>query len=80
RNFLIPEEFPEGCYGMSFHFMDTVTHKETPRKPGQRDQSAFNYEFKNLHQDIPRQYPAAHPPHDDPAVDEEVPYGRNPDS
>ncbi|HET7627989.1 MAG TPA: cytosolic protein, partial [Bacillales bacterium] len=47
RNFLIPEEFPEGCYGMSFHFMDTVTHKETPRKPGQRDQSAFNYEFKN---------------------------------
>lgn len=79
NNYLVPEEFPEGSYGMMFHPRETVTHKESPRHQGQRDYSAFNYEFKNLHQDIPRNFPGAHPPHDDPDVNEEVPYGRSPE-
>ncbi|HEU5139430.1 MAG TPA: cytosolic protein [Bacillales bacterium] len=79
RSFLTSEEFPEGSYGEIFHERETVTNKETPWVEGQRDYTPFNYEFKNLHQDIPRQYPGSHPPHDDPQVNEEVPYGRSPE-
>lgn len=79
RSFLTFEEFPEGSYGEDLHWRETVTNKETPWKEGQRDYTPFNYEFKNLHQDLPRQYPGAHQPHDDPDVEEEMPYGRSPE-
>lgn len=71
QNYFIPEELPEGPYG------SPVNHKlgkQTPWRPGQRPYSAFNYEFKNLHQNLPRAYPGAHPPHDDPDKNEEPPY------
>lgn len=41
---------------------------------GQRPYSAFNYEFKSFHQDLPREYPGAHPTHDDGEVNQEPPY------
>jgi hypothetical protein len=75
ENFLTHEEFPDGPYGASLHPRETVTNKETPWKEGQRFYSNFNFEDKTFHQNIPRQYPNAHPPHDDPEKDEQVPYG-----
>lgn len=68
KNFLVPEQTPEGPYGSPF---DASFKKTTPWEEGQRRYSAFNYEFKSLHQDIPRQYPQSHPPHDDPDRKEE---------
>lgn len=74
RNYLIPEEFPEGAYGSSIGKQKLVENKSTPWKEGQRHYSAFNYENKTLHEDIPRQMEGAHPPHDNPDVDNETPY------
>jgi hypothetical protein len=74
KNYLVPEEHPEGPYGSPRGKDDPVENKSTPWKEGQRYYSAFNYEFKSLHQDLPRQYPGAHPPHDDPNQNEEQPY------
>lgn len=74
QNYLIPEEFPEGPFGSPFGKEDPVQGKSTPWKEEQRHYSAFNYEFKSMHQDIPRQMPGAHPPHDDPNTDEQPPY------
>ncbi|WP_062199525.1 hypothetical protein [Massilibacterium senegalense] len=71
HNFFIPEDLPEGPYGSPHN---NKLGKRTPWKPGQRPYSAFNYEFKSLHQDLPRQYPGAHPTHDDPNKNEEPPY------
>ncbi|MFJ5713808.1 cytosolic protein [Neobacillus sp. NPDC093127] len=66
QNFLTAQEFPEGPYGSTFRVNDTVQNKSTPWKEGQRRYSAYNYEFKSLHQDLPRQMDGAHPTHDDP--------------
>lgn len=66
QNYLIPEEFPEGPFGSIIGKDEPVQGKSTPWKDGQRHYSAFNYEFKNLHEDLPRQMPGAHLPHDDP--------------
>lgn len=74
QNFLTAQEFPEGPYGSTFRVNDAVQNKSTPWKEGQRHYSAFNYEFKSLHQDLPRQMDGAHPTHDDPDTDEQVPY------
>ncbi|MBB5324367.1 hypothetical protein HNQ34_001460 [Anoxybacillus tepidamans] len=66
RDFLTAEEFPEGPYGSPNRKGGPVQNKSTPWKGGQRYYSAFNYEDKAFHQNIPRQDPGAHPPHDDP--------------
>jgi hypothetical protein len=74
KNYIIPEEFPEGPYGSARREMAPVENKSTPWLDGQRRYSAFNYEFKSLHQGLPRQIDGAHPPHDDPNKDEQRPY------
>lgn len=74
RNFLAPEITPEGPYGAPGGETEPVQNKGTPWKEGQRYYSAFNYEFKSLHQNLPRQYPGAHPTNDDPNKNEEPPY------
>ncbi len=66
RDFLTAEEYPEGPYGSPFRKDELVENKSTPWQEGQRYQTSFNYEFKALHQDIPRQMEGAHPTHDDP--------------
>ncbi|WP_031407320.1 hypothetical protein [Geobacillus vulcani] len=74
RHFLTAEEFPEGPYGSPRRDDAPVENKSTPWQEGQRHYSAFNYEFKSFHQNIPRRDPAAHPPHDDPRSSEQFPY------
>ncbi|MED5053221.1 cytosolic protein [Anoxybacillus sp. UARK-01] len=74
RDFLTSEEFPDGPYGSPIRKEEPVQNKSTPWHEGQRYYSSFNYEYKAFHQNIPRQYPGAHPPHDDPARDEQPPY------
>lgn len=74
RNFLIPEQLPEGAYGSPRNKDKPVENKNTPWQKGQRYYSAFNYEFKSFHQDIPRKDPTSHPTHDDPEKNEEPPY------
>ncbi|MGD6842770.1 cytosolic protein [Bacillus infantis] len=74
RNFLVPETLPEGPYGSPRGKDEPVENKSTPWREGQRYYSAFNYEFKSLHQNLPRQMEGAHPTHDDPDKNEEPPY------
>lgn len=70
-NYLIPEDTPEGPYGSP---VNKKLGKTTPWHEGQRRMSAFTYENKSLHQNLPRQDPGSHPPHDDPNKNEELPY------
>ncbi|NMD69153.1 hypothetical protein HHO41_02550 [Bacillus sp. DNRA2] len=65
HEFLTTEEFPEGPYGSPVGVNNPVENKSTPWQDGQQFFSAFTYENRNLHQDLPRQYPGAHPTHDD---------------
>ncbi len=74
KNFLTFEEFPEGPYGSPIRKEDPVELKSTPWEEDQRTYSNFNYEFKSMHQDLPRKYPGAHPTHDDPNTNHELPY------
>jgi hypothetical protein len=76
KNFLTAEEFPEGSYGSPHRADEPVQNKSTSWKKGQRYYSAFNYEYKSLHQNIPRRDPGAHSPHDDPRENEQFPYGQ----
>ena len=71
RHYLAVEQTPEGPYGSPINKDTPVVNKSTPWKPGQRYYSAFNYEFKTLHENLPRKYPGSHPTHDDPDIDEE---------
>ncbi|WP_046174164.1 hypothetical protein [Domibacillus indicus] len=64
---ILPEEFPEGAYGAADGKQTPVENKSTPWKKGQRTASAFTYEFRHQHDSIPRQYPGAHPAHDERA-------------
>lgn len=66
RNDLIPEEYPEGSYGSPIQADDPVYGKSSPWRKGQRRQSAYVYPYKELHEDLPRQTPGAHPIHDEP--------------
>ena len=49
KDYIIPEEFPEGPFGSPFRINEPVENKSTDRH------SAFNYENKSLHEDLPRQ-------------------------
>lgn len=62
---LIPEEFPEGAYGQPIDNEKPVEGKSTPWKEDQHVASNFTYEYKHLHEDRPREYPGAHPTHDE---------------
>ncbi|WP_223591907.1 cytosolic protein [Neobacillus bataviensis] len=76
HNYLTAQEFPEGPYGSTFRKDDPVQNKSMPWEEGQRTYSAFNYEYKSFHQELPRQMEGAHPPHDDPDTDEQAPYNK----
>ncbi|MFG6113980.1 hypothetical protein ACGTN9_02240 [Halobacillus sp. MO56] len=78
RNFLTHEDFTEGPYGSPIKKYDLAENKSTPWKKGQQPYSAFTYENRNLHEDLPRQYPQAHPTHDDKEIDTEAPYDNAP--
>ncbi|WP_028393700.1 hypothetical protein [Bacillus cihuensis] len=79
KNDLLPEELPEGPYGAPRGEMTSVENKSSPWKEGQRYTSAFNYEYKSLHESLPRQMDGAHPPHDDPDNHEQAPHSTTPD-
>ncbi|WEG13775.1 hypothetical protein PU629_05250 [Pullulanibacillus sp. KACC 23026] len=74
QNFLTAEEFPEGPVGSPRHKDDPVKNKETPWEEGQQFYSNFAYEYRNFHENLPRQYPDAHHTHDDPKTEKEKPY------
>lgn len=62
---LIPEEFPEGAFGSSINRHTKVESKSTEWEKGQQRKSAFVYEDKERHDNLPRQTPGAHPLHDE---------------
>lgn len=74
RMFLTAEEFPEGSYGTSSGGDPPVSNKDTPWKDGQQFYSNFAYEYRTFHQDRPREFPGAHPTHDNPEKETEPPY------
>ena len=77
RSFLTAEEFPDGPYGTPQGKDKPVENKSTPWKEGQQYYSNLSYEFRNLHQDLPRQFPGAHETHDEKDKIEEEPYNRD---
>ncbi|WP_188206592.1 cytosolic protein [Alkalibacillus aidingensis] len=64
QNYQIPQEFPEGTYGTPINQDEPLQARDDD--PKRRHQSAFNYENKQLHEDMPRQYPTSHEPEDFP--------------
>jgi hypothetical protein len=74
RTFLAAEEYPEGPFGSPTGKTEIVENKSTPWKHGQQYYSNFTYENRNLHQDLPRQDPGAHPIHDEKDKNTEEPY------
>lgn len=70
RNYLVPEQLPEGAYGSPRNKHEPVSNeKSSPWTDKQRYYSAFNYEYKSLHEDLPRQEDGAHPLHDESNAD-----------
>ncbi len=65
------QEFAEGPYGSPIRKNERPPKMET--REGTRHYTGFNYENKGLHEDLPRQYPGAHPPHDEPDEDVKPP-------
>lgn len=63
RNEFIPEEFPEGPYGIPL-FSESFG-KSSPWREDQRPLSAFTYENRELHEGMPRVFPGDHPTHDE---------------
>ncbi|QNK59908.1 MULTISPECIES: hypothetical protein [Paenibacillus] len=55
ENDLFAEEFPEGPYGSDL--LRESLGKSSPWRMGQHKQSAYGYENKSLHKDLPREYP-----------------------
>jgi hypothetical protein len=74
RNYVTAEDLPDGPYGSPIGKHEPTEGKSTPWREGQRSYSNFNYEFKSLHQGMPRQEAGAHPTHDDPDESEQKPY------
>jgi len=74
RLYLTAEEYPEGPYGSPINQNEPVENKSSPWIEGQRKYSAFNYENKTLHEDMPRQMEGAHITHDDSDAEMEKPY------
>lgn len=74
HHYVTPEITPEGPYGAPRGKDEPVVNKTSPWEEGQRYYSAFNYEYKSLHQNLERKHPGAHPTHDDPKKSEEPPY------
>lgn len=74
RDYLVPEEFPEGPYRAQKGKDKPVENKSTPWEEGQRYYSAFNYENKSLHESMPRKYDGSHLTHDDPRAGQQAPY------
>lgn len=60
RNEWIPEEFPEGPYGASYH-----PPEKHHGRPDQYVISAFTYENRSLHEGISRHLEPDHPTHDE---------------
>ncbi|SES65363.1 hypothetical protein SAMN05421676_10173 [Salinibacillus kushneri] len=63
REYAVPEELPDGPYGSAINKHTKVENKDAVK--GQRHYTPFNYENKHLHEDLPRQFPNAHPTHDE---------------
>lgn len=65
KNELIPEEFPEGSFGSPINADRPVESKSSPWEEGQQRKSAFVYPYQDLHDNLPRQAPGAHPTHNE---------------
>jgi hypothetical protein len=63
RNDLTAEEFPEGPYGSNI--VNDTLGKSTPFRKDQRPPNQFNYENRELHEGIERDYPGDHETHDE---------------
>ncbi len=74
RTFLTAEEYPEGPYGSPRRQDEPVENKSTPWEVGQQYYSSYTFENRNLHDNIPRKYPGAHPTHDENDKKTEAPY------
>jgi hypothetical protein len=55
RNDLAAEEFPEGPYGSSI--VSETLGKSSPWREDQRPPNRFNYENRELHEGMDRDYP-----------------------
>ncbi|QDX95592.1 hypothetical protein EEL32_18910 [Brevibacillus laterosporus] len=70
RNEILQEEFPEGPFGAATN--ENKLGKATGWENDQHSTTTrFTYETRQLHQEMSRQYPGAHPTHDDPNHDNE---------
>lgn len=70
RNDLTAEEFPEGPYGMSLK--TESLGKSTPWRQDQRPPNRFQYEYRDLHEGLDRDFPPEHETHDEPGDEEPV--------
>ncbi|SHE14242.1 Uncharacterised protein [Chlamydia abortus] len=64
RNDLTAEEFPEGPYGSSL--LTESLGKSSPWREDQRPPNTYNYENRELHEGIQRNFPEDHETHDEP--------------
>jgi hypothetical protein len=64
QKYIVPEDLPEGPYGSPINKDEPLQPKHVNKEA--RSYSNFNYENKELHEDMPRQVPGAHPTHDEP--------------
>lgn len=64
RNDLTAEEFPEGPYGSSL--LTESLGKSSPWREDQRPPNTYNYENRELHEGMQRNFPEDHETHDEP--------------